>query len=324
MRSTVARATVSAARESELQVAWSIRDVGTWLHDLQRDVSATLERTLSFLLQPVWIPRKRGPPKQRSRAALFMGDVVRFGATFATIFGVLFVGLNYQSFSSIIAAQIDPLSAAEDAGKLSRMLAVDAPDADVAVARAGDLFSLVPPVGPPENRLVIPKLNLNIPIVIPSNTALIDENWTALEKDIQDGLQHGVVHYPGTARPGQAGNVFITGYSSYYYPGPYTSVFARLAELDPGDEFWLYYGGDKHRYRIIDEREVSPTDVSVLNQPSTIREATLMTCTPVGTTLRRLVVRAQEIDVITGEVLAVGEHGQQPDLPEMKMEMLPI
>jgi LPXTG-site transpeptidase (sortase) family protein len=253
-----------------------------------------------------------------------MGDVVRFGATFATIFGVLFVGLNYQSFSSIIAAQIDPLSAAEDAGKLSRMLAVDAPDADVAVARAGDLFSLVPPVGPPENRLVIPKLNLNIPIVIPSNTALIDENWTALEKDIQDGLQHGVVHYPGTARPGQAGNVFITGHSSYYYPGPYTSVFARLAELDPGDEFWLYYGGDKHRYRIIDEREVSPTDVSVLNQPSTIREATLMTCTPVGTTLRRLVVRAQEIDVITGEVLAVGEHGQQPDLPEMKMEMLPI
>jgi hypothetical protein len=50
----------------------------------------------------------------------------------------------------------------------------------------------------------------------------------------------------------------------------------------------------------------------------------LISQAPSATTLRRLVVRAQEIDVITGEVLAVGEHGQQPDLPEMKMEMLPI
>jgi len=61
----------------------------------------------------------------------------------------------------------------------------------------------------------------------------------------------------------------------------------------------------------------------VLNQPVDKRVATLMTCTPIGTTLRRLIVSAEEIDPITGEPLAVGEQSQRP-LPSIGVTQLSI
>ena len=167
------------------------------------------------------------------------------------------------------------------------------------------------------NTLRIPSLEITAPVVY------VDEKG---EKAYQDALQHGVVHYPGTARPGQAGNFFVTGHSSYYplAKGDYKSVFARLHELESGDEYWVYFGGDKHRYVVRSKKEVQPTDVTVLDQPVDARVATLMTCTPIGTTLRRLIVRAEEVDLKTGKPLAVGERADQDRPSQPLLEALPI
>jgi LPXTG-site transpeptidase (sortase) family protein len=97
-----------------------------------------------------------------------------------------------------------------------------------------------------------------------------------------------------------------------------------LHALNVGDEYWVFYGGDKHRYVIKEKKEVKPSDVSVLDQPVNKRLSTLMTCTPVGTTLRRLIIVAQEVDPLTAEPLEVGEHIADERLPKMQMEMLPI
>jgi LPXTG-site transpeptidase (sortase) family protein len=189
----------------------------------------------------------------------------------------------------------------------------------------GDLLSFLPPVGPPEHRLIIPKLNLNVPVTIPSYEALLREDWSQVETDIQKALEGGVVHYPGTAKPGQAGNFFITGHSSYYpwAPGNYKTVFARLGDLTVGDEYWVYYGGDKHRYVVTSVTEVKPSNVDVLDQPVDRRMSTLMTCVPVGTTLRRLIVAAEEVDPETGEVMAIGAQPVR-ELKRVGVEMLPI
>jgi sortase (surface protein transpeptidase) len=48
-----------------------------------------------------------------------------------------------------------------------------------------------------------------------------------------------------------------------------------------------------------------------------------MTCTPVGTTLRRLIITAVEVDPVSGKPLEVGEHATE-QAPKLKMEMLPI
>ncbi|HLD63785.1 MAG TPA: hypothetical protein VI913_02705, partial [Candidatus Peribacteraceae bacterium] len=64
-------------------------------------------------------------------------------------------------------------------------------------------------------------------------------------------------------------------------------------------------------------------NVDVLRQPLDQRLSTLMTCTPVGTTLRRLILLAQEVDPVTGEPLAVGEHAERPAI-EVQPQLLPI
>jgi len=283
-----------------------------------------------FLLQPVWVPGRKSV-KQYSRGTLFMLDIVRFGTTFTCIFLLLFVTLNYQSFWQILQSNMEPLKFAsiggeDDVSAALREKLKHAPGLSVAGAERGDLLSYLPDVGPPVDRIIIPKLNLNIPLVAPSYTALLKEDWPQVEHDIQEALQDGVVHYPGTAKPGQAGNFFVTGHSSYYpwAPGAYKTVFARLHQLAVGDEYWVYYGGDKHRYVVAEKKEVSPSDISVLDQPTDLRLATLMTCTPVGTTLRRLIIVSEEVDPTTGERMAVGEKGGRTKTATVPLEALPI
>ncbi|MDD5041633.1 MAG: sortase [Candidatus Peribacteraceae bacterium] len=320
-------------QESVRQYRQSAVGCKTLTERMTRSVKEAFRCFWAFLVQPVWVVRPRREPKRYSRITLFLIDTVRFGGTFSALFVALFVSLNYQSFWQIIQSRLDPLQEIRTETSLGagttaelREKLLKSPMLTTAGGQdEGSLLSFLPPVGPPENRLIIPKLNLNVPIVIPSYEALLREDWTQVESDIQQSLEQGVVHYPGTAKPGQAGNFFVTGHSSYYpwAPGNFKTVFARLHMLSEGDDYWVYYGGDKHRYVVQSVAEVKPSNVDVLDQPADRRLSTLMTCTPVGTTLRRLIVSAEEVDPETGEPLAVG---QQPvrEQPKYKMEMLPI
>ncbi|MBI1934267.1 sortase [Candidatus Peregrinibacteria bacterium] len=310
--------------ESALQYRWTFSTFRGITHHMHASAVQRTSALLAFLHQPVWIPGRRGIPKQYNRGTLFLLDSLRFGTTFAVIFALLFFTLNYQSFEKIAAAMMDPLALLND------RLPVEQATETLFQKPLGhgdtDLAQFLPPIGPPENRLLIPSLGVNVPIVIPPNDALLKEDWDNLEKDIQTSLEKGTVHYPGTARPGQAGNFFVTGHSSYYpwSSGKYKSVFARLPSLNIGEEFWVYYGGDRHRYVVQEKKEVKSTDVGVLDQPLDRRIATLMTCVPVGTTLRRLIVTAQELDPITGSPMAVGQHAATTDTPKIPSGMLPI
>jgi len=329
VRSNVYTVAGNVLQESTRQYTTSIVDGTHSGVEAARSLRSSAGRLWNYLKQPVWIPNKKKQPVQYSRGTLFVLDTVRFGGTFAILFSVLFAAMNYQSFSTIAFSYIEPLA------QITGIVQAQDTDSQVAEKLKGlapgqsasddiDASQFLPLVGPPENRLVIPKLNLNVPIVIPPMDALIAEDWKKLEEEIQTALHDGVVHYPGTARPGKPGNFFVTGHSSYFPwdNGKYKSVFARLGELKTGDEYWVFYNGDRHRYIVKTKKEIKPADVSVLDQPIDQRISTLMTCTPVGTTLYRLIITAQEVDPISGKALEVGEHAEE--MPKMKMEMLPI
>jgi len=140
----------------------------------------------------------------------------------------------------------------------------------------------------PDNTLFIPKIGVQAPIVYAK---------TRVQKEIDSLLLTGVVHYFGTAEPGERGNVFLTGHSSYYWwsDGKFNTVFSILDKLVVGDTINVNYGGKKYTYKVFDMKVVSPSDISVLDQSSN-SILTLMTCTPVGTNYRRLIVRASQID----------------------------
>lgn len=317
VHSSVKNATTDFAKEGVNQYHVSFKDFHSFAFSIVGIFKAVIQGFWKFLTQPVWVMQKKDSPKKYSRGTLFVLDTVRFGGTFAAIFVALFVSLNYQSFWKIVTPYLDPLDRVQrNFGQQSEIddalkeKLLRSPTLATAGKEEGNLLSYLPTIGPPENRIIIPRLGLNVPLVTPSFESLLQEDWEGVEEDIQDALQYGVVHYPGTARPGQAGNFFVTGHSSYYpwAPGAYKTVFARMHEIQVGDEYWVYYGGDKHRYVVGGKKEVNPSDVSVLDQPTNRRVATLMTCTPVGTTLRRLILTAQEVDPITGVPMQVGQQ----------------
>lgn len=137
--------------------------------------------------------------------------------------------------------------------------------------------------------VIIPKINVEIPVVYDVNT--VEE--TAVEK----GLERGVVHYADTAIPGQNGNVVIVGHSSnnIFNQGKYKFAFVLLNRLDSGDTFYLQKDGKRYTYQVYAKKVVKPTDVSVLGLTDKPATATLITCDPPGTNTNRLVVTAQQI-----------------------------
>jgi LPXTG-site transpeptidase (sortase) family protein len=141
-----------------------------------------------------------------------------------------------------------------------------------------------------KDEVIIPKLNLEIPLDFSANT--IDE------KQIENGLDNGIIHYPTTVLPGQNGNTAFFGHSSnnIFNPGKYKFAFVLLHELVPGDTFYLSYKGTLYAYTVYDKQVVDPTNVSVLNNvPGKSATAVLITCDPPGTSLKRLVVWGEQI-----------------------------
>jgi sortase A len=144
----------------------------------------------------------------------------------------------------------------------------------------------------PEPKLIIPKINVNIKVIY-DITSLQDA-------PVQEGLNHGVVHYklPGAnSLPGQAGNMAILGHSSndIFDPGDYKFAFVLLDRLQPGDIAYMHYQGKRYIYRVTDKKVINPTEFSVLQQNNGKPTLVLVTCTPPGTALKRLLVFAEQI-----------------------------
>jgi len=121
----------------------------------------------------------------------------------------------------------------------------------------------------------------------------------ALVKMEDKDLMTGLVHYPGTALPGQYGNTVIFGHSvlpQFFNPKDYKTIFSTLPTLNERDEIFLDFDGIVYRYKIYKMVEVTPEDVSVLEQQYDNQYLSLITCVPPGTYLRRLVVRARLVN----------------------------
>lgn len=153
-------------------------------------------------------------------------------------------------------------------------------------------------IAPLTDRIVIPRIDQNVPVIKVGSEHLINRDWQALENEIQDALQSGVVHYPGTNVPGEDGNIVLTGHSSYFPwdPGRFKDVFALLHDVEVGDSVLVYSNQEKHVYKVNSKFEVKANNIDVLKQTPD-EQLTLITCTPVGTNLRRLIVTAEPVDM---------------------------
>lgn len=146
----------------------------------------------------------------------------------------------------------------------------------------------VAPTADPQ--IIIPKINVQIPIQFGATSND--------EETMQHLLESGVVHYPTTAMPGQNGNSAYFGHSSnnIFNKGQYKFAFVLLHQLVPGDTFYITRDSKIYAYKVFSKTVVDPSEVGVLNpvegHPAT---ATLITCDPPGTSLRRLVIVGDQV-----------------------------
>jgi len=138
--------------------------------------------------------------------------------------------------------------------------------------------------------LEIPKISVAAPIIpdVPgSNKETYDKS-----------LESGVAHFSGTGKPGEGRNIFIFGHSSNYFwaPGDYKDIFKNLDKLSVDDEITVLYQGKIYKYKVVEEKIVKPTQTDVLMDTGNGEQLTLMTCTPVGTSLNRLIIIAKPVN----------------------------
>ena len=231
----------------------------------------------------------------------FIFDKLKFILVSGLIFSITFLALNWSAYSKIFENWYLNFS---ESGLLTPLNNFTNGDSALALLPSSfefvensDIPKLNIEVTPPGMRVIIPRLRSNVPIVGVSESTLISRDWDALESEIQKSLQDGVVHYPGTPYPNESGNTVLTGHSSYYPwdPGRFKDVFAVLHQAVVGDEIIMFYDQQKYAYKITDIQKVLPSEVNVLGDSGDDR-LTLITCTPIGTNLKRLIITAKPVD----------------------------
>lgn len=158
----------------------------------------------------------------------------------------------------------------------------------------------------PEPKIIIPKINVEIPVIY--------DEPSVEEAAVQKALERGVLHYATTSNPGELGNGAIFGHSSnnILNKGDYKFAFVLLKRLENGDTFMVQKDGKRYVYRVFDKKVVKPSEVGVLAD-SLGKAATfsLITCDPPGTSLNRLVVTGEQITPDPGANVASTAKAEQ-------------
>ena len=173
----------------------------------------------------------------------------------------------------------------------------------------------------PEPRLIIPKLNIDVPIRFGVPLA-----------DVMSAMNNGVAHYRiagASAFPGEIGNFVITGHSAgdIYSSNPYKYIFSGLERLDDGDLIYVNYHSTRYTYRVVKKEVIEPSDVSALAIETDKPMLTLVTCTPLGTSRYRLLVIAEQISptyegASGSEDLPTIDRNEEVDLPSNEPSFL--
>lgn len=143
----------------------------------------------------------------------------------------------------------------------------------------------------PEPKIIIPKINVDAPVVYGAAPD-VNSQRVAMEK--------GVAHFAvagASALPGQAGNTVLAGHSSNdaFAAGGYKFIFAQNEKLQKDDVIYVNYEGTRYTYKVTSLEVVQPNEVAKIQTGNKKPMITLVSCVPVGTADKRLLVFAEQI-----------------------------
>lgn len=158
----------------------------------------------------------------------------------------------------------------------------------------------------PDPRIIIPKINVDAPVVYGAAADVKSQN---------EAMKKGVAHFsiPGAnAVPGQVGNTVFAAHSSNdaFASGDYKFVFAQNEKLTKGDVIYVNYQSKRYTYKVTSLEVVMPNEVSKVQIETTKPMLTLVSCVPLGTAEKRLLVFAEQISPDPASAAAPTESTQ--------------
>ena len=150
---------------------------------------------------------------------------------------------------------------------------------------------------PPGNRLIIPDLNINAPLIDTEASGVIDFS----KENFDEELTKGVVKYPTTPVPGNKGNTLIFGHTSseWWKKNEYGVIFRNIPKLKAGEKFYVIWNGKKTTYEMVERKVVRPKEVENYYHEFSDKEEsylTLMGCYPIWTADKRMMIVAKKIE----------------------------
>lgn len=156
---------------------------------------------------------------------------------------------------------------------------VDAATAALLSSSLGHLPTVNDKPIPGGNRLVIPRIGVNVPILEGSDERVLDRG--------------GVWHIPNTGTPDAPGNVVLSGHRWKYLP-PSSLTLYLLDKVQDGDAILVTWNGKLYTYKVRGREVVTPDRTDILTATSN-PQLTIFTCTPLYSTSHRLVLYADLI-----------------------------
>ena len=145
----------------------------------------------------------------------------------------------------------------------------------------------------PEPRMIIPKINLDGAVVYG-----IGPDYNSQMTAMESGIAHFSI--PGAnAVPGQVGNAVFAAHSSndVFARGDqkYKQIFARNERLVEGDVIYMHFESKRYVYSVTRTEVVMPDEVSRIQIETDKPMLTLISCVPLGTAQKRLLVFAEQV-----------------------------
>lgn len=150
---------------------------------------------------------------------------------------------------------------------------------------------------PPTNRLIIPKISLDVPLV---DSKYKDKN-DFTQWNFNEELENWVVKYPTTPEPGNDWNTLIFGHTSQEWreKNPYGTVFSKIPDLEDWDQIQVIWEWKLYEYQVVEKIVVSPKNV---NQHYKKYQnfwkdfITLMGCYPLWRTDKRMMITSKIVN----------------------------
>ena len=194
--------------------------------------------------------------------------------------------LNAKAVYKLVKYAINPESLENPSELLEiKKIAVEVPSASVTPSTITHTSSEETNFELQANWFSYPRLGISAPVF-----------WKVSTFESNKKMNFGLTHIINTSAPGDGGEGLISGHSSNYWweRGDYNEVFINLPKAQIGDRFIINRNGIKV-YEVDKKYEIATNNYLEFS-PTGSERMKLMTCVPIGTSLRRLIVEGKLIN----------------------------